>query len=235
MASDDVFQPVTRSALYLDVAERLRQAILSGDLSAGERLPSERELARRFAVSRTSLREALRQLQAQGLLSSGGRTSPMQAADPEQVAGRLGEALIHVVRCKDVSVEELTELRIAIEGAALERAARSAQKGQLEAARAALAIMEQPEVSWKDFRSADLAFHAALVDASGNRAMSLVMAAVKGAIEGHLEATMRERSFDKLKQRVASEHRALLLAVERGNAKSVARLLRAHLAEFYFS
>src|SRR5690242_21575730 len=50
-----------------------------------------------------------------------------------------------------------------------------------------------------------------------SRAMSFVMAAVKEAIEGHLEATMRERSFDKIKQRVASEHRALLLAVERGN------------------
>jgi DNA-binding FadR family transcriptional regulator len=229
------FEPVQRSALYVEVAGRIRQAILAGELPAGERLPPERELARKFAVSRTSLREALRHLQAQGLLASAGRTSPLQTAGPEELAGRLGEALEHVVKLQEVSVADLAELRIAIESAALERAARAPRKEQLEAARAALLVMEAEGVLWKDFREADVAFHAALVAASGNKAMSLVMQAVKGAIEKHLERTMRTREFEKVRKRVALEHRALLLAVERGNAKSVAGLLRAHLGEFYFS
>jgi GntR family transcriptional repressor for pyruvate dehydrogenase complex len=229
------FGPVGRSALYLEVAERIRRAILGGELPAGERLPPERELARKFAVSRTSLREALRHLQAQGLLASGGRTSPLQTAGAEEVATHLGKALAHVVTLQEVSVADLTELRVAIEGAALERAARAPRSEQLEAARAALAVMEDGSVGWEGFREADMAFHAALVAASGNKAMSLVMQAVKGAIAGHLEQTMRARAFEKIRERVVQEHRALLAAVERGNARSVVALLRAHLGEFYFS
>jgi GntR family transcriptional regulator, transcriptional repressor for pyruvate dehydrogenase complex len=229
------FAPVSRNVLYVEVAERIRNAILGGELAAGERLPSERELARRFEVSRASLREALRHLQAQGFLAARGRTSPLTTAGPEDLAGHLGQALAHVVKSSDVSVADLTELRVAIEGAALAQAARAPRREDLEAARAALSILETPDVPWLDFRAADLAFHAALVAASGNKAMSLVMLAVKDAIEEHLDQTMRTRSFEKIRQRLAAEHRALLSAVERGNARSVAQLVRAHLGEFYFS
>ncbi|XXZ63622.1 FCD domain-containing protein [Sorangium sp. So ce341] len=76
-------------------------------------------------------------------------------------------------------------------------------------------------------------FHAALVAASGNQALSLVMVAVKDSIRLHLEEALRARSFPAIRPRVVEEHRALLRAIERGNAKSAATLLRAHLSEFY--
>ncbi|XXT55141.1 FCD domain-containing protein [Sorangium sp. So ce542] len=76
-------------------------------------------------------------------------------------------------------------------------------------------------------------FHAALVAASGNQALSLVMVAVKDSIRLHLEEALRARSFAAIRPRVAEEHRALLRAIERGNAKSAATLLRAHLSEFH--
>lgn len=69
--------------------------------------------------------------------------------------------------------------------------------------------------------------------ASGNQALTLVMLAVKDSIALHLDEALRERAFAAIRPRVVEEHRALLRAIERGNAASAAKVLRAHLSEFY--
>jgi GntR family transcriptional regulator, transcriptional repressor for pyruvate dehydrogenase complex len=61
-----------RLPIYLQVADRIREAIIAGTLAPGDALPTERELAESFQVSRASVREALRALQAQGLVSATG-------------------------------------------------------------------------------------------------------------------------------------------------------------------
>jgi GntR family transcriptional regulator, transcriptional repressor for pyruvate dehydrogenase complex len=69
--------------------------------------------------------------------------------------------------------------------------------------------------------------------ASDNQALLLVMLAVKEGIGLHLGKALEARAFAKLRARIVEEHRALLRAVERGNGKSAADLLRSHLATFY--
>ena len=76
-----IFDEVSRSPLYLQVAGSIREAIIAGDLGPGDALPTERELSESFGVSRASVREALRALQAQGLVSAGG--SPARASVAE--------------------------------------------------------------------------------------------------------------------------------------------------------
>ncbi|HEX2659842.1 MAG TPA: FCD domain-containing protein [Polyangia bacterium] len=215
------------------MADQIRSAILAGTMSSGERLPPERELARQFGVSRASVREALRHLQAQGLVSAGGRTSPLQMAGSEQAASRFREALTHVVQLQGVSQADLVELRIAIETTALIRAAAAPVPGALEEARAALAIMERSDVLGAEFHAADVAFHLALVSASGNQALLLVMQAVKDAIRTNLDEALSVRSLAKLRPKIVSEHRALLRSIERGAGQAAATQLRRHLQEFY--
>src|SRR5678816_3389979 len=96
MDQQPVFRAVSRPTLYVEVAGQIRAAILDGTIPSGERLPSERELARQFRVSRASVREALRHLQAQGLLAARGRTSPLETAGSDEAALRFREALTHV-------------------------------------------------------------------------------------------------------------------------------------------
>lgn len=228
------FERLRRVTAYEQVAERIRGAILDRSLSTDVRLPPERELAVQFGVSRTTVREALRHLQAQGLLSPRGRTSPMLPADPDVALARFRESLGHVVQLRNVSLHELLELRLAIETAALVRAAQAPAVHALEEARAALEAMANPHVAQEAFYDADVAFHAALVAASGNEALRLVMLAVKDSIRLHLDETMRGRPFAEVRPQVLEEHRRLLLAVEKGNVKAVSALLRAHL-EFYGS
>ncbi|HST38442.1 MAG TPA: winged helix-turn-helix domain-containing protein, partial [Conexibacter sp.] len=61
------FSEVVRNPAYEQVAHQLREAILDGGFAPGDELPAERELCAQFGVSRTTVREALRALQAQGL------------------------------------------------------------------------------------------------------------------------------------------------------------------------
>src|SRR5256885_12735358 len=217
----------------MDVAGKIRGAIGEGTMASGERLPPERELARQFAVSRATVREALRHLQAQGLLAARGRTSPLATAHDDGAVTRFREALTHVVQLQNVSLPDLLELRTAIETTALERAAAAPLLEHLQEARAALATMEQPEVQPEEFHRADVAFHVALVAASGTKALHLVMLAVKDGIRLHLDEALRPHTFAKIRPRIVQEHRALLRAVERGAGKAAAAQLRQHLSGFY--
>jgi DNA-binding FadR family transcriptional regulator len=226
------FRPVARASIYLQVAEQIREQVLERSLAAGERLPPERELSAQFGVSRATIREALRHLQAQGLLEPAGRTSSMQAASPEQAVSRFREALMHVVKLRDVSLPDLVELRTAIETAALSRAAKSPVAAHLEEAKAALETMREARTSAKDYYEADVSFHIALVAASGNQAFAFTMQALRDSMRLHLDEAMMRRTFGSIREKVTEEHAALLRAVERGNSKAVAALVREHL-EFY--
>src|SRR3982750_4820137 len=134
------FQSVVSSSIYTQVADQIRTAILDGSMLSGERLPPERALALQFGVSRATVREALRHLQAQGLLSPKGRTSPMLPADPDAALARFRGALSNVVQLRNVSLHELLELRLALETAALVRAAQVPVAEHLAEACAALEV-----------------------------------------------------------------------------------------------
>ncbi|MSW51846.1 MAG: GntR family transcriptional regulator, partial [Actinobacteria bacterium] len=93
------FEEVVRRPVYQQVAAQLRAAILDGELQPGNVLPSERELGERFGVGRTSVREALRALQAQGLVVAAGPTAPLRVTAPEALsAGPVGESFEALIR-----------------------------------------------------------------------------------------------------------------------------------------
>ncbi|HET9956393.1 MAG TPA: FCD domain-containing protein, partial [Polyangiaceae bacterium] len=124
----------------------------------------------------------------------------MLPADPDAALARFREALAHVVQLRKVSLHELLELRLVVETAALVRAAQLPVGQHLESARVALETMSEPDTTQEEFYDADVSFHAALVAASGNEALRLVMLAVKDSIRLYLESTMQGRSFAKVRQ-----------------------------------
>src|ERR1700704_4579204 len=107
----DVFRPVSRTPLSLLVSRQLREAIVSGELSIGTELPTERELTEHFGVSRPTIREALRILQSQGRRSGG---DPVSTARPrvsaEQTWTSASEALENAVRMGQIPLRHLVEL-----------------------------------------------------------------------------------------------------------------------------
>jgi GntR family transcriptional repressor for pyruvate dehydrogenase complex len=226
------FSEVVRSPVYLQVAEQLREAILSGQLSPGDALPAERELAETFGASRASVREALRVLQAQGLITGGGAPTP--AVVSEAFVHPARDALITLLRLNRVELRDLVELRCVLESAAMERAAETRDPERLAEARRALEDMRIANVSVEAFDEADIRFHVALVRASGNEAMHLVMLALRDSVARHLLAALRaQRDPRRLLRGLITEHEAILAAVGQGEGKKAATLVDHHIRRFY--
>ena len=223
-----------RRPVYEQVADRLREAILSGELVAGSPLPPERELCERFGVGRTTIREALRALQALGLAVAAGPTSPLRVVAPDALTtAPLRDTLIHLLRLGQVPLDDLIGLRIALEGAGTALAATRDPRPDLTAARDQIAFMRAAGTDLEAFEIADIRFHLELVRASGNEAITIVMLAVRDAISAALLAHLQalDDPTPVLRQLIA-EHEELLLAITDGDAGLARRLCAEHLTRF---
>lgn len=233
-SSRSSFQAVSKNPVYLQVAEQMREAILAGTLAHGEQLPTERALCVQFGVSRASIREALRVLQAQGLLSGRTRTTPHRTTVSRGPNDSLSAALAQTVRLRNVGLGDLVDLRCALETTTLERAAERRLPAPLAAAAAELAVMRDPSISVEAFHLADVRFHLALVAASGNEALLAVMSAVRDSISEHLLTALRALPNQKQGlKKLCVEHEAIYAAVIAGNGPLAAQLGRAHVENFY--
>lgn len=224
-----------RAPLAVLVSRQLRQAIVSGQVSVGAELPTEGELSRELSVGRSTVREALRILKAQGLVSGGETVSTRRprVSTGEALSHAAAQAMDNVVRLAHVPLGDLVELRIVIEGAAVELAARAADEA-LGEARAAIAEMKAPGVDIDSFRAADLRFHRTLASAAGNAAFPLVMGVLRGAIGAHLgEALSREADPGKAMKKLTREHEAILSAVAAGSGALARTLVTRHIRAFY--
>lgn len=221
-----------RLPLYLQVADRIREAIIAGNLVPGDALPTERELAETFQVSRASVREALRALQAQGLVAASG--PPARTVVVPGAAAHARDALITLLRLNDVGVRDLMSFRALLEGEAMAEAARRPRGPWLLEARRALEDMRRPGIDARGYEDADVRFHLALVRGSGNEAMFLVMSAIRGAVALHLlELLERQPDLEATLAGLTAEHAAILDAVEMRDGVSAQRRVRAHIAAFY--
>ncbi len=229
----NAFRPVTRAPLSLLVSRQLREAIVSGELSVGTELPTEKELAEQFQVSRSTIREALRVLQSQGLLSGGDSVStarPRVSAANTSVSA--STALENAVRMGQVPLHDLVELRLLLEGAAVSDPFHD--QSALDDARLALAVMQAPGIDVASFHDADVAFHICLAGASGNAAFPLVMTVLRDAIAGHLLGALSAVDDPRpVLAQLAAEHAAILDAIDHGESDRAAALVRSHIWDFY--
>jgi GntR family transcriptional repressor for pyruvate dehydrogenase complex len=118
-------EPVKSIRIYEDIVRQVKALIADGRLTSGDRLPPERELAERFRVSRTSVREALRALQSRGLIEiRAGEGAFVQDVSVEALI----EPLALVILPHREAVGELFEARLLLEPAIAALAARRASR-----------------------------------------------------------------------------------------------------------
>lgn len=205
------FAPVTTR--HRSLVDRLGQAILAGTLAGT--LPVEDELAALFDVSRNSLREAVKALVAKGLLDVRPRRGT--TVRPSEAWNRLDPDVMRWwwAAEPDAVVRHVQDLRAIIEPAAAEKAAslRDATAGRV--LRESAALIGDPERG----AAADLAFHSALLHASGNPLLGGVGAALSGLLHAVFECT----SSAGRAERAALVHRRLAEAVVSGDPASARR------------
>jgi GntR family transcriptional repressor for pyruvate dehydrogenase complex len=219
--------PVRRTTLSGEVAARLSEAIHSGELAAGARLPSERELGQQFGVGRTSIREALRMLQATGMVT-------VRPGDGVFVADALSANDQPFARWESqyqYRVEELFEARLAIEPLAAANAATRASEADRHSIVAAFAEFERgvQEGNLAVMVLADSDFHEAIMRASQNRVFQAML-----SVANHLliESKRASLSAPGRPLRVLAKHRAIFDAIVLEDARAAEEAMRDHLMSF---
>ncbi|HKA48361.1 MAG TPA: FadR/GntR family transcriptional regulator [Candidatus Dormibacteraeota bacterium] len=213
---------------YLQVANELREQILAGELSAGERLPTEAELCQRFGVSRSTIREALRMLSSQRLVATrrgvGGGSSVAQIRH-DDVTDMLRESIELLASTEGATVAELIEARELLEVPAARLAASRRSEEQLERLRASLPISLE-SVDLRQIFEVNRSFHDILLEASGNRLLRVVTEPLFSVMQTRF---LRDRASREFWQRVMHEHAKILAAVEQRDPKRAGREMEYHL------
>jgi len=166
------FSPSRALRTLEDVFLQIRDAILTGEIPEGARLPNERDLAERFEVGRPTVREALRSLEALGIVEiRPGRSGGAYAARPSEAT--LGSALSTLVSLHGASPQELPEFRLSFEAENAWWAARRADADDIAALELLVAetrrLLKQITDDWTPLTEADARWHEALARATKNR------------------------------------------------------------------
>ncbi|MFF4193887.1 FadR/GntR family transcriptional regulator [Nonomuraea sp. NPDC001831] len=237
------FEPVRAVRAYERVVEQVEEAIESGALGPGARLPSERELMVQFSVGRSTVREALRVLQARGLVRSrpgdpnGAEVLPFSPA-------ALHKSMTTLARVAELSLAELVQFRMVLDSSAVLLAARLRTEEQLAEMEAAIAGMRAAaasaaasdhDVSDHDaFSAADVAFHDVIVAASGNTLIRVCTDVVRSVVLGLIAGKIADApDRESLMRRSIRHHEEVLAAVRAGDGASAARLLRRSMYDYY--
>ena len=214
------------------VLQWIEGQLSSGQLALGGRLPAERSLAEQLQVSRTSVREAIRVLEAMGVLRAGVGSGPdagtVVIADP---TAALGSALRLHVATSHLPVKDIVETRVLLESWAASRA-RPESPALAEAAR----LLEQMDscAETEAFLALDVRFHLALADAAGNAVVSAMMGSLREAIQdyaGRLTGNLPDWSATAA--RLRAEHRGILAAITGHDGGQAAQLVAYHIEGFY--
>ncbi|RXR25097.1 FadR family transcriptional regulator [Oerskovia turbata] len=217
------------------VLARIEADLTSGRWGLGERLPAERALAAELGVSRPSVREALRVLEAMGIVRTAVGSGPDAGATViDRPAAGLGAAVRLHVASGTLVVRDVVETRVLLETWAVGQAAAKASGAGLAGAVALLDAMDDPAIGTARFRELDAAFHVELVRLAGNALVEAVMTGLRGAIESYVEAGMeRLEDWPRTAVRLRAEHRAILDAVASGDGAGAVAAVREHIEGFY--
>lgn len=175
--------PDNKADLSAQIATAIRDAIVSGDMIVDQRLPSEAELADQFAVSRSTVREALKRLAAQSLIRTQrgafGGAFVNRLSYEEAYGDQITTATL-LLSMNGISFDVACEARYALERACTPLSAERRTADILASMRAEIHRQGQPGLSDESFCASDVAFHRALVDGAGNPVLSYQLA---GAVE----------------------------------------------------
>lgn len=216
---------------YKQVLERVEEQILSGALRVGDRLPPERDLAAQLEVSRAAVREAMRTLEAQGVVrsgvGSGEHAGTVVSALPSEALTRL--LRLHVALA-NFAIDDVVAARVMLERSSAALAAGHASPAALAEVAAPLAAMAA-EVDRLTFNDLDTAFHIAIAEAGGNRLVADMTIAIREAMRRPILGELEQLGprWPDVRTRLTAEHRAIHDAIAAGDPARAAELMEAHI------
>ncbi|KAJ1681884.1 hypothetical protein LUZ63_022894 [Rhynchospora breviuscula] len=233
--SDDVVPAqVPTARAWRTVLEHIEAEMLDGTRRPGDRLPPERELAAELGVGRSSVREALRVLEVMGLIRTGTGSGPTSGAIIVAAPRGGMEALLRLqVAAAGFPLEDVVRTRLVLETAVVADLAHAPTRSIAEA-RTVAEAMDAGALEPAEFLALDARLHLALAEASGNVVIAAMMAGLRSSIESYVqEGVSRIADWDATADRLRAEHRAILDAIDAGDAEGARRLVHDHISGYY--
>ena len=219
---------LARDRLHEQIARRIEKQITGAKMKPGDRLPAERVMSMKFGVSRPVVREALRTLQAKGLLAvrqGGGAYVTRPKAGPSFTV-----ELTRRLRAKKASLDNLYEMRELLEVEAARLAAERRSRGDLQKMKNAIERMREYAAEEDRFATADLQFHLFLTRAARNPLLTFMVEAISDLLLHYRKAAYRRSSTIAVTGGL-EHHEKIYRSVFAGDARRAVKDMRDHLAQ----
>ncbi|WP_431813471.1 FadR/GntR family transcriptional regulator [Kocuria sp. cx-455] len=216
-------------ATHREVLQWLENELFDGNLVLGQQLPIDKDLAAIFRVSRNSMRETLKGLEARGIvkLFDGPHRSilPILVREP---AASAGPALRLHMATSEYPLRDIVQARVQLESWALENATRA--NVPITELRSIMVEMDRDDVGLKQFHNLYVSFHIALVKSCGNTALTALFTALRDSMYEYTMALVGHVPlWSTTSSRIRAEHRAICGALEAGDFHMASRLTTEHI------
>lgn len=222
-----MFDSIKSRRLSDEIVRQIKEALFTGKLQAGDKLPTERELAERFATSRASVREALRTLEPEGLIrvKKGAEGGIFIADVDHRPAAKSFQTLLQL---RKVSISEIAEVRMIFEPQAARLAAERAKAADLRELEEEIRRMDAAVESKELPRFYDLKFHLIIARATQNPVLELLAESMLGVAARTI--TEIHPSRETLRH-VLERHRRILKAIVMRDADGACRAMSEHIVD----
>ena len=226
-----MFKPIQPKTASSSVADQIKEMILQGHLQPGDRLPSERDFAETFGVSRATIREALRSLSAIGMISI--RQGDGSFVEQFKIEGLLEPlATLFQLDGAEDELESFSEVREILEVEMVALAAERASETDIENINRALEAMVEEVRSGGIGDVADADFHLAIAKSCKNPLLVKLMEVVANLMKCTYQASRKQLFLDqKSLAESYNTHQDVLKAIETRNPKEAKKRMRNHLRQ----
>ncbi|HEY3713769.1 MAG TPA: FCD domain-containing protein [Jatrophihabitantaceae bacterium] len=214
------------------VLRHVEDELAAGRLHVGDRLPGERALGTQLGISRPSVREGIRVLEAMGVIRTAAGSGPDAGAVvvADTSAGITSALRLHLAS-STLPVADVVRTRVLLETWSVREASRRRDPEQLAEARTLLDAMDA-DLTVEDFLLLDAEFHVTLCRAAGNAVVAAIMTSLRDAIHGYVLAAAPP-DWAPMARRLRRQHRNVLDAVRAGDGERAARLVARHIERYY--
>jgi DNA-binding FadR family transcriptional regulator len=224
----NIFEPIQQDPAYRRIAATVEEKIMAGALKDGDPLPGEVHLARQFGVNRSTVREALRELQSKGLIMRRPGGKRLHVAHPQtaDVASGISRALA----LGGVTFYEVWEAMMIVEPQTAALAARKRDAAQLQELTRLAARFEAAGEDSRGAVATVVEFFRALARSSQNEVLVLAQAPLTGLLSPTLA-----RMIDQVPQaraRIVEAQRNLLAAIDSRDAGQARTWMEKHIRDF---
>ena len=223
-----LYKTVRAARLYEQIVQQIEESILSGALKPGDQLPAERELAQRFGVSRTAVREAVKCLREKGLLEAFSGRGTFVTNSTSQAIRQSLDLMTRI--CQPEGLAHLVELRQILEPEIAALAATRMDDQLLATMREAVATMDANLQEPDAYIEADLDFHLALAEAAGNPLVLSLLDSIVGLLR---EQRLWIYRVEHGPEHGQIHHKRILEAIEKRSPEAARELMRAHLRQVH--